>query len=41
MLGPLKLMQIGDTISRSNTYTLKRRTVADPDQEARNWLLPQ
>ncbi len=37
-LGPLALMRPGDRISRINTYTLLRRTAADPDADARKAL---
>jgi len=40
LLGPVSLMKVGDTLTRSNTYTLRRRTEATPEAEARKWLHP-
>lgn len=39
MLGPLTKMKQSEEISRSSTYTLLRRTEADPELEARKLLL--
>jgi len=38
MLGPLKAMSKGDTLERSNTYTLLRRTTSDARADARKAL---
>ena len=40
MLGPLYTMKIGDQLSQTNTYTLIRRSVLDPESEARKLLIP-
>lgn len=36
MLGPLQEMKVGDKISRTNVYTLMRRSKRSPEEEARN-----
>jgi hypothetical protein len=38
MLGPLQLLKAGDRISRTSTYTLLRRSAADPETDARRAL---
>jgi hypothetical protein len=37
-LGPVSVMKVGDRIDRSNTYTLLRRSMKDPEDEARRLL---
>ena len=36
--GPLSTMKVGDTIQRTNKYTLSRRTREDPELEAHKVL---
>ena len=38
MLGPLKMLQVGQQLSQTNTYTLIRRTQKSPETEARKIL---
>ena len=38
MLGPLSTMKVGDKITQVNTYKLVRRTLKDPDADARHVL---